>query len=116
MRSGAARAEDALAFRERGYRAVKLRLHAWTVKEDVAQVEAVRKAMGDDFVILVDANQEHGIIARRDGGPIDFERFPIGTLLRFLPNHACATAAQHDHYEVFDGPRHLGRWPRVNGW
>ena len=55
VRSGAARAEDALAFRERGYRAVKLRLHAWTVKEDVAQVEAVRRAVGDTMEIMVDA-------------------------------------------------------------
>ena len=57
VRSGAARAEDALAFRERGYRAVKLRLHAWTMKEDVAQVEAVRRAVGDTMEIMVDANQ-----------------------------------------------------------
>src|SRR4029079_5173255 len=49
--------EDALAFRERGYRAVKLRLHAWTMKEDVAQVEAVRRAVGDTMEIMVDANQ-----------------------------------------------------------
>jgi len=69
-----------------------------------------------DDLIVSDANQEHGIISRRDAGPIDFERFPIGTLLRFLPNHACATAAQHDHYEVFDGKDHVGRWGRVNGW
>ena len=69
-----------------------------------------------DDLIVTDANQEHGIVARRGGGPIDFDRFAIGTVLRFLPNHACATAAQHDHYEVFDGPRHIGRWPRVNGW
>ena len=57
VRSGAARAEDVLAFRERGYRAVKLRLHAWTMKEDVAQVEAVRRAVGDTMEIMVDANQ-----------------------------------------------------------
>ena len=32
-----------------GWRAAKLRLHDWTIKEDIAQVEAVRRAMGDDF-------------------------------------------------------------------
>ena len=69
-----------------------------------------------DDLIVTDANQEHGIVARRDGGPIDFDRFAIGTVLRVLPNHACATAAQHAHYEVFEGPRHVGRWSRVNGW
>src|SRR5258708_5410023 len=29
----------------------------WTMSQDVAQVEGVRRAMGDDFTILVDANQ-----------------------------------------------------------
>ena len=57
VRSGEQRAEDAAARRAEGWRAIKLRLHDWTIQEDVAQVEAVRKAMGDDFVILVDANQ-----------------------------------------------------------
>jgi len=51
------RAEDALALLDRGYRAVKLRLHAPTLKEDVAQVEAVRAAVGDRMAIMVDANQ-----------------------------------------------------------
>ena len=33
-----------------------------------------------DDLIVVEANQEHGIIARRDAGAVDFTRFPIGTL------------------------------------
>src|SRR6185369_11630084 len=47
-----------------------------------------------DDLIVSGANQEHGIVARRGGGLIDFDRFAIGTPLRVLPNHACATAAQ----------------------
>jgi D-serine deaminase-like pyridoxal phosphate-dependent protein len=46
-----------------------------------------------DDLIVVSANQEHGIVARRGGGPIDPDRYPVGTLLRILPNHACATSA-----------------------
>ncbi|WP_083753679.1 hypothetical protein [Actinosynnema sp. ALI-1.44] len=38
---------------------------------------------------------------------------PIGTRLRILPNHACATAAQFGEYDVLDGP---GAWTRLNGW
>jgi L-alanine-DL-glutamate epimerase-like enolase superfamily enzyme len=57
LRSGAQRAEDALQRRSEGWRAIKLRLHDWTIQQDVAQVEAVRRAMGDEFVVLVDANQ-----------------------------------------------------------
>ena len=57
LRSGAQRAADAAARRAEGWRAMKLRLHDWTMAADVAQVEEVRKAVGDDFVLLADANQ-----------------------------------------------------------
>jgi len=70
----------------------------------------------DEFIVS-GANQEHGIVSRRDGGPIDWARFAIGTRLRVLPNHACATAAQHDAYHVVrGGDEVLARWPRFGGW
>jgi D-galactarolactone cycloisomerase len=56
-RSPERRAEDVQARRAEGWRAVKLRLHDWTLAEDIAQVEAVRRAVGDTVTILVDANQ-----------------------------------------------------------
>jgi len=67
-------------------------------------------------LIVSEANQEHGIVTRRDGGAIDFERFPIGSRVRILPNHACATAAQHAEYQVLreDGSHEV--WERFNGW
>ena len=69
-------------------------------------------------LIVADANQEHGIIARRGGGALDLARFPIGSRLRILPNHACATAAQHHDYAVISGM--TGRvdaiWSRFSGW
>jgi D-serine deaminase-like pyridoxal phosphate-dependent protein len=69
-----------------------------------------------DF-ILVDANQEHGVMARRPGtvgGPL---HLPVGTQVRILPNHACSTAAQYGHYNVI-GPDHgiQARWQRISGW
>jgi D-serine deaminase-like pyridoxal phosphate-dependent protein len=67
-------------------------------------------------LIVTDANQEHGIVARRGGGPVDFARFPIGTLLRILPNHACATAAQFAEYQVLRGGKLAGTWERFGGW
>ena len=61
------------------------------------------------------ANQEHGIIELPDG--LDFEQFPLGSQLRILPNHACMTAAAHDHYFLVNGDeRVLERWERCNGW
>ncbi len=57
VRTPERRAEDALMLLERGYRAIKLRLHAATIREDIAQVEAVRAAVGERMEIMVDANQ-----------------------------------------------------------
>ncbi len=66
-------------------------------------------------VIVKQANQEHGIIAARSGGPLP--EFPIGTRLRILPNHACATGAQFDEYIVIpENGGSLARWPRIRGW
>jgi D-serine deaminase-like pyridoxal phosphate-dependent protein len=65
---------------------------------------------------LVRANQEHGVIGSRNGEPIDFEAFPIGRLVRVLPNHACATAGQFDRYVVLDGGEVVGEWERTRGW
>jgi len=67
-------------------------------------------------MIVADANQEHGIVARRDRGPIDFARFPIGSRLRVLPNHACATAAQFAEYQVLREGRPTEVWERFGGW
>jgi D-serine deaminase-like pyridoxal phosphate-dependent protein len=68
-------------------------------------------------MIVISASQEHGIIARRDGGSVNMGDYPVGRLLRILPNHACATAAQHAGYEVLanDGAV-VATWPRINGW
>jgi L-alanine-DL-glutamate epimerase-like enolase superfamily enzyme len=40
-----------------GWKALKLRLHHPTMKEDLRTVEEVRKAVGDRMVLLTDANQ-----------------------------------------------------------
>jgi D-serine deaminase-like pyridoxal phosphate-dependent protein len=75
------------------------------------------RALADDLIV-VSTNQEHGIVARRDSGPIDPQRFPVGTLLRVLPNHACATASEHACYHVVAGPAPevIARWERFSGW
>lgn len=70
----------------------------------------------DDLIVSV-TNQEHGMVSRRDGGPIDWERFPVGGLLRILPSHACATGTLHERYQVTDGGTDVvATWDRINGW
>jgi D-serine deaminase-like pyridoxal phosphate-dependent protein len=74
------------------------------------------RPIGD--LLVGSTNQEHGLLARRDGGRLDPAEFPIGRRLRILPNHACAAGAQHDGYLVTEGTSSqvLARWPRFRGW
>jgi D-serine deaminase-like pyridoxal phosphate-dependent protein len=67
---------------------------------------------------MASANQEHGILAWPEGGtPADLAaRFPVGTRLRVLPNHACATAAQFPAYAVLGEDGQVQTWPRFYGW
>jgi D-serine deaminase-like pyridoxal phosphate-dependent protein len=71
-----------------------------------------------DGLVMGSANQEHGILNWRDGHQDDTlqQRFPVGTRLRVLPNHACATAAQFPHYDVLGADGSLSRWSRFYGW
>lgn len=62
------------------------------------------------------ANQEHGTMTHRDGGADVQRLFPIGTRLRILPNHACATAAQFDRYHVLQPSGQPLTWERFHGW
>lgn len=67
--------------------------------------------------ILSSANQEHGVLSHE--GKVDrniAERFPVGTRLRILPNHACATGAQHPEYQVILPDGTIETWPRFYGW
>jgi D-serine deaminase-like pyridoxal phosphate-dependent protein len=64
--------------------------------------------------LVTDVNQEHGII-KNTNGEIDFDRHPIGSRLKILPNHACMTAAAYEGYHVLvDGLSEF--WDRTNGW
>lgn len=51
------RADQVLQLHELGFRTVKLRVHSFDPAEDIAQVEVVRRAVGDSVEIGVDANQ-----------------------------------------------------------
>ena len=68
-------------------------------------------------LIVVDANQEHGIVAVRPGSIAPLPALPVGARVHILPNHACATGAQHDRYHILDANGRVGAvWPRINGW
>ncbi len=74
-----------------------------------------------DGYTLTGANQEHGIISRSGEADLDIaQHFPVGTQLRVLPNHACATGAQFPEYHAIyqkEGGDEVGpTWPRFYGW
>ena len=48
---------EGLAMMERGYRTAKLRVKSPYLHEDIRQIEVVRKGIGEDFALGVDANQ-----------------------------------------------------------
>ncbi|MEZ5651993.1 MAG: alanine racemase [Burkholderiaceae bacterium] len=59
--------------------------------------------------------QEHGVVEVAD--ETVFERHPVGSRVRILPNHACMTAAGgYDGYHVLRGGGIGAIWPRFNGW
>jgi len=65
------------------------------------------------------ANQEHGIVSctGEAGAGLDIAtRLPLGTRLRILPNHACATGAQFGQYHALQPDGGSAVWPRFGGW
>jgi len=68
------RARMAVQLKSQGWKAIKLRAHYLTLKEDVQLVETVRKAVGDDMVIMVDANQAQSFGTWQPGVMWDFHR------------------------------------------
>ena len=70
-----------------------------------------------DDLIVSSVNQEHGIISLRLGAKGPLPELVVGTHLRILPNHACATAAQYDRYNVLPSTGGaLKVWHRFGGW
>ena len=51
------RADFAAQIKSAGWHAIKFRAHFQSMKDDIRLVEATRKAVGDDFDIICDANQ-----------------------------------------------------------
>ena len=97
---------------EAGYKAIKLRVGD-TPARDLARVAAVRKALGDDIAILVDANTGYTVADARKAMP-GYDEHDVGWLEEPFPAHdyesyALATsfgsvplAAGENHYTRFE--------------
>jgi L-alanine-DL-glutamate epimerase-like enolase superfamily enzyme len=84
------RAETALRLKGQGWKAIKLKSHYATMKEDVAQIEAVRRACGPDFIIATDANKAGFSV-----------RFQPGRGVPWSFKRALDTAKEFERLDVF---------------
>jgi D-galactarolactone cycloisomerase len=100
----AALVEEARPLIEKGYKAVKLRIGD-NVKRDIERVAAVRKAYGDDLVILTDANCGYTVTDARAAMP-GLDAYNVGWLEEPFPAH------DHRSYQL---AKSLGRVPLAAG-
>ena len=63
---------------------------------------------------LFSLSQEHG--QARASSRLDFGRFPIGSQVRIVPNHACLAAAMYDRYHVVRDGTVVEEWKPAKGW
>jgi D-serine deaminase-like pyridoxal phosphate-dependent protein len=67
---------------------------------------------------IASLSQESGRVASADGSPLDFARYPIGSLLALAPFHSCASTHQHAVVHVLDEDRRtiVDEWKVCKGW
>lgn len=63
---------------------------------------------------LFSISQEHGLITANH--PLDFEKYPVGSLLQIIPNHSCLTAALFPKYHVVEEDQVVDEWTPMRGW
>jgi L-alanine-DL-glutamate epimerase-like enolase superfamily enzyme len=94
-----------------GYKAIKLRVGD-TPSRDIARVAAVRKAVGDDIAILVDANTGYTVADARKTMPV-YEEYQVGWLEEPFPAHDYASyrlAASFSSVPLAAGENHYTRF------
>jgi L-alanine-DL-glutamate epimerase-like enolase superfamily enzyme len=96
--------EEVLPLLERGYKAVKLRVGD-TPKLDLSRIEAVRRAYGEDLVILTDANTGYTVADARAAMP-GMDEYNVGWLEEPFPAH------DYRSYRMASG---FGRTPLAAG-
>lgn len=70
--------------------------------------------LGAPELTLKSLSQEHGILT--SASAIAFERYPVGSRLRIVPNHSCLTAAMFPEFNVVEGDRVVDVWVPNRGW
>lgn len=63
---------------------------------------------------ILGLSQEHGIIRSED--QIPFDKFPVGSQIKIIPNHSCLTAALFPEYYILENDKIIDQWQPVRGW
>lgn len=71
--------------------------------------------VGHPEMRLVALTQELGKI-QNINGEIDYDKFPIGSLVRIYPNHSCLTAALYSEYHIIEDGKVVNQWRPIKGW
>lgn len=104
-------ADEAMSHVAAGYRAIKLRLGD-SVARDLARVEAVRRAVGDEVRVMVDANTAYTLDDARRVIP-GLDALGIGWLEEPFPpqdSRSYRTARGHGHIPFAAGENHYTRF------
>ncbi|WP_033819189.1 mandelate racemase/muconate lactonizing enzyme family protein [Kitasatospora sp. MBT63] len=126
LRAPAQRVEEIRRRADEGFTAVKLRVHAPTLAEDIAQVEAVVDEFGDRLRIGVDANQGWRVTAIADAPLWDLDRarrfadacadLGVAWLEEPLPMDdydALSELTAGARLPIAGGELHTGGWPEL---
>jgi len=65
---------------------------------------------------LLDMTQEIGKVTSVDGQPINWQKYPIGTMLFMYPWHSCATSALYPIYHIVVDGMVVDTWRPCRGW
>ncbi|XP_071942310.1 D-serine dehydratase-like [Antedon mediterranea] len=91
----------------------------WTALDNQSQMSKCVTGhgciVGEPNLRIDSMTQELGKISAING-KLDYEKYPIGTILRIYPWHACATASLHEVYHILLDGAIVDQWRPVKWW
>ena len=89
---------------------------ACAMHKDPAGIQHYGILLDDPDLAIVRITQECGVVAAVSG-TLDCSKYPLGTVVRVVPNHACMTACMHrKHYVVDESRQVTAEWLPTHGW
>ena len=87
----------------------------WTGASAQGSTEGFGYFDGNPELKICTLKQEAGEVESATGAKIDFEKFPIGCILKLVPFHSCASSAAHNKLHVLKDGMVSGQWQTIRG-